>query len=81
MIVSKANFISEIITSIIFLVLFKQIKKIIEQRISTKPTFNEQYYRDIPNLKPAIAKYYIAKDQYGDIYDFYATILDLINRK
>lgn len=82
MIYVKASFISQIITCIISFIIFTYIKLKIENRIRIKPIFNEKYYRDIPNIKPAILKFYISKGKYyNDYYDFYATILDLINRR
>ncbi len=82
MIYVKANFISEIIICIISFIIFTYIKIKIEKKIRIKPIFNEKYYRDIPNIKPAILKFYISKGKYyNDYYDFYATILDLINRR
>lgn len=82
MIYVKANFISEIIICIIAFIVFKYIKIKIENKIRIKPIFNEKYYRDIPNIKPAILQFYTSREKYyNDYNDFYATILDLINRK
>lgn len=78
----KANFISEIITCVISFIIFTYIKIKIENKIRIKPMFHEKYYKDIPNIKPAILKFYTSKEKfYDDYYDFYATILDLINRR
>lgn len=53
----------------------------LETKWELKPTFNEKYYREIPNIKPAILRYFIYGEEPNDNSDFRATILDLINRE
>lgn len=81
MIMSKVNIIKIILIELIIYIMACFIRKIINKKIKIEPTFKEKYYRDIPQIKPALLLYYLNKDNhYYTKNDFYATILDLINR-
>ena len=80
MIISKVNIINILLIEFIVYIIAYIIKKSINNKIKIEPTFNQQYYRDIPQIKPALFLYYLKNIQYNTKNDFYATILDLINR-
>ena len=80
MIISKVNIINIIVIEFIVYIIAYIIKKSINNKIKIEPTFSQQYYRGIPQIKPALFLYYLKNNQYHTKNDFYATILDLINR-
>ena len=54
MIISKVNIITIILIEIIVYIIAYIIKKSINNKIKIEPTFNQQYYMNIPKIKPAL---------------------------
>lgn len=80
MIKHRVNVLRVILIEVMVYIIAYLIRKYVNKKIKVNPTFKEEYYRDIPEIKPAELLYCLNKVNYDIKEDFYATILDLINR-
>lgn len=81
LVVNKVSLKVILIEYIIFNILNFTVGSKLAKRFEIKPTFKEKYYRELPNIKPAVLIQLLYGKNMKSYDDVKATLLDLVNRK